>query len=105
MPPGAAGAGDSVHQPGPLAEPVRARRLSPGRGEAVSRLWRSRQLEYTWLRTLMNRYADFWQVTREALVYAWRSLGLRCEASQLEELVQEYLRLEAYPDVRVGFEA
>jgi len=89
----------------PFSVQGKAEKIFPGRGEALSRLWRSRQLEYTWLRALMNRYADFWQVTREALVYACRSLGLRCEAAQQEELMQEYLRLEVYPDVKVGLEA
>ena len=53
----------------------------------------------------MNDYADFWQVTREALVYACRSLGLRSAAAQQEELMQEYLHLEVYPDVTVGLKA
>jgi len=66
----------------PFSVQGKAERIFPGHGEALSRLWRLRQLEYTWLRALMNRYADFWQVTREALVYACHSLGLRCEAPQ-----------------------
>jgi len=89
----------------PFSVQRKAERIFPGRGEALSRLWRSRQLEYTWLRALMNDYADFWQVTREALVYACRSLGLRSAAAQQEELMQEYLHLEVYPDVTVGLEA
>jgi 2-haloacid dehalogenase len=89
----------------PFSVQRKAESMFPGRGEALSRLWRSRQLEYTWLRALMNHYADFWQVTREALVYACRSLGLRCEVTQQDELMQEYLQLETYPDVTVGLEA
>ena len=89
----------------PFSVQGKAERIFPGRGEALSRLWRSRQLEYTWLRALMNHYVDFWQITREALVYASRSLGLCCEATQQEELLQEYLHLEIYPDVMVGLEA
>jgi 2-haloacid dehalogenase len=88
----------------PFSVQEKTERIFPGRGEALSRLWRARQLEYTWLRALMNRYANFWQVTREALIYACRSLGLRCEATQQEELMQEYLRLKVYPDVPVGLE-
>jgi 2-haloacid dehalogenase len=83
----------------PLSVQSAGEKMFPGQGEALSRLWRSRQLEYTWLRALMNRYVDFWQVTREALVYACHSLGLRCGAKQQAELMQEYLRLEPYPDV------
>ena len=89
----------------PFSLQGKAERIFPGRGEALTRLWRSRQLEYTWLRALMNRYADFWQVTREALVYACHSLGLRCEVTHQDELMQEYLHLETYPDVTAGLEA
>jgi 2-haloacid dehalogenase len=53
----------------------------------------------------MNRYADFWQVTREALIYACRSLGLPCDETQRLELMREYLRLAVYPDTRAGLEA
>ena len=88
----------------PLSVQGKAERIFPGRGEALSRLWRLRQLEYTWLQALMSHYADFWQVTREALVFASHSLGLRCEAPQQEELMQEYLHLEIYPDVTEGLE-
>lgn len=50
----------------------------------------------------MNRYADFWQVTREALVYACRSLELACGEDQQADLLQEYLRLGMYADVAPG---
>jgi len=86
----------------PLSVRAAAEAMFPGKGEALSRLWRARQLEYTWLRALMNRYADFWQVTRDALTFACRSLEIECEWIQQEELMQEYLRLEIYPDVRDG---
>jgi len=89
----------------PFSVQGKAEKIFPGRGEALSRLWRSRQLEYTWLRALMNHYADFWQVTREALAYACRSLGLACEATQQADLMEEYLRLDVYPDVAVGLRA
>jgi len=89
----------------PLSVQQKAESIFPGKGEALSRLWRSRQLEYTWLRSLMDRYADFWQVTRDALIYASRSLELSCDASQQEELMQEYLCLDLYPDVASGIRA
>ena len=88
----------------PLSVQAKAEEFFPGRGQALSKLWRTRQLEYTWLRSLMNRYVDFWQVTREALVYATRSLRLPCEAAQLDGMMQQYLRLEVYPDVRAALE-
>ncbi len=88
----------------PFSLQGKAERIFPGRGEALSRLWRLRQLEYTWLRALMNHYADFWQVTREALVYACHSLGLRCEVTHQDELMQKYLHLATYSDVPAGLE-
>jgi 2-haloacid dehalogenase len=48
----------------------------PGKGTALSQLWRAKQLEYTWQRSLMQRYAPFSTVTREALAYACEALGL-----------------------------
>lgn len=42
----------------------------PGRGPALSQLWRSKQLEYTWLRSLMGAYEDFWHITEGGLVFA-----------------------------------
>ncbi len=65
---------------------------------ALTMLWRDKQLQYTWLRTLQGRYADFWQVTGEALDFALESLGLASPALR-ERLMQLYLTLEAFPEV------
>ena len=73
--------------------------LYPGHGSALSQLWRSRQLEYTWLRSLMGRYKDFWKVTEAALIFASRSLGLPCERATRQRLMQAYLSLKSYPEV------
>lgn len=75
-------------------------RLFPGSGAELSRLWRTKQLEYTWLRSLMNRYADFWQVTGEALRFSCASLRLSCTDGQTDKLREQYLRLQIYDDVR-----
>ena len=72
----------------------------PGSGAELSRLWRMKQLEYTWLRSLMNRYEDFWRVTEAALRVACATLHLKCSEAQREALMHEYLRLKAYADVR-----
>lgn len=71
----------------------------PGKGAALSQLWRQKQLEYTWQRSLMRRYLPFSQITREALAYACESLKLALSAANTEALMQEYLKLAAYPDV------
>jgi 2-haloacid dehalogenase len=72
----------------------------PGRGAALSQAWRAKQLEYTWLRSLMGRYQDFWRVTESALVFACRNMGLPCSAAVRGQLMNAYLRLEPYPEVR-----
>ncbi len=77
----------------------------PGKGQALSTLWRSKQLEYTWLRSLMQRHADFDQVTAEALDFACRALGLEADADALQALPQEYHRLAPFADSLLGLRA
>lgn len=69
------------------------------RADQVSQLWRTKQLEYTWLRSLMKKHADFWKVTREALEYAFTVAGVT-NPELFEKLMEAYLKLECYPDVR-----
>jgi 2-haloacid dehalogenase len=64
----------------------------------LSQLWRQKQLEYTWLRSLMGVHADFWHVTGDALDYALEALQID-EAGLRDELMTLYLKLDAYPDV------
>jgi 2-haloacid dehalogenase len=71
----------------------------PGKGTGLSALWRSKQLEYTWLRSLMGRYADFGTVTRGALRCACRTLELSLSAPVETALMDEYLKLAPYPEV------
>jgi 2-haloacid dehalogenase len=71
----------------------------PGWGRALSERWRTKQLEYTWLRSLMGRYRDFRQVTEDALAYACQELGLSLEIPVKERLMDAYLRLKPYPEV------
>ena len=67
---------------------------------ALSLLWRQKQLEYTWLRSLMGRYEDFWAVTEAALRYTVRRLGLHTTEPQIQRLLRAYLSLAAFPDVK-----
>lgn len=64
---------------------------------AISDLWRAKQLQYTWLRSLMRAHADFEQVTAEALDYALAQFGVRDRAMR-DRLLGLYLTLDAYPD-------
>ena len=75
-----------------------ADRLFPGRGAELSNAWRIRQFEYQWLRALSGRYADFWQATEEALVFAANLLKLDLSAEKRERLMEAYLELKAWPD-------
>src|SRR5438552_16320260 len=69
------------------------------RADALAQLWRRKQLEYSWLRSLMGRHTDFWHVTAEALDYTFAAF--RRNDPQLRALLmQQYLSLEAYPGVR-----
>jgi 2-haloacid dehalogenase len=67
---------------------------------ALSQLWRQKQLEYTWLRSLMGRYEDFWSVTEAALRYAVRRLDIHASEAQLRALMDAYLHLACFADVR-----
>ena len=65
---------------------------------AVSLLWRTKQLEYTWLRSLMDRYVDFWQITQDALDFALDTYRV-ADAALKDDLMQAYLELSCYPEV------
>jgi 2-haloacid dehalogenase len=80
-------------------------RLFPGRGAALAQLWRVKQLQYSLLRSLMGRHRDFWRLTEDGLVYACRSLGLELTAEARAALLDAYLVLSAFPDVKPGLEA
>jgi len=71
----------------------------PGKGAALSQAWRAKQLEYTWQRSLMQRYLPFSAVTRDALAWACESLGLVLDENQAQSLMDEYLHLSTFPDV------
>jgi 2-haloacid dehalogenase len=83
-----------VHSVAALAD-----RLFPGKGDALSQLWRNRQLQYTWLLSLMDRYEDFAVVTEKALVFACASLGLACPPATRAQLMNAYLELSPLPGV------
>jgi 2-haloacid dehalogenase len=67
---------------------------------ALSIMWRQKQLEYTWLRALMGTYADFWAVTEAALRYTIRRLGLTATEPQVRGLMDAYLSLACFPEVK-----
>src|SRR5262245_30659450 len=66
--------------------------------DRISQLWRTKQLEYTWLRSLMGQYRDFWHVTQAALDFACATYGAN-DATLRYDLMQAYLQLDCYPEV------
>ncbi|HKU94239.1 MAG TPA: haloacid dehalogenase type II [Vineibacter sp.] len=79
--------------------------LFPGKGAEISSIWRIRQFEYTWLRVVSQRYADFWTVTEEALRFAAHAAKVDLTAEKRDQLMGGFLRLKAHPDVLPGLQA
>jgi len=82
-----------VHSVASLAE-----QLFPGSGDALSQLWRRKQLEYSWLRAMSGRYKPFWDVTRDALRFAAERLALSMQPAQEVRLMNQYASLSAFPE-------
>ena len=76
-----------------------------GDAESVSTLWRAKQLEYSWLRSLMGRYVDFWTVTDEALQFALNRFGIEVTPAQHAAMLDAYLHLSAYPEIHATLAA
>jgi 2-haloacid dehalogenase len=87
----------AVFDPRPVS--ALAEELFPGKSVELGSIWRTRQFEYGWLRTLSGQYVDFWQVTQDALTFACKSLKLDLSRSAREQLMQRYLEIKAWPDV------
>jgi 2-haloacid dehalogenase len=68
------------------------------KADAVSMAWRTKQLEYTWLRSIMDRYVDFWQITSDGLDFALEANGVN-DSSLRDDLLNAYLTLDCYPEV------
>ena len=65
--------------------------------DAVSAMWRAKQLAYTWQRTILDRYVDFWRVTGDSLDYALDAHGVD-DAALRDDLLHAYLSLDCYPE-------
>lgn len=82
-----------VHSVAGLAE-----QLFPGSGDALSRLWRQKQLEYSWLRAMSGRYKPFQEITRDALRFAAGQLALSMRPEHEAGLMDQYASLPAFPE-------
>jgi 2-haloacid dehalogenase len=83
-----------VYSLGSLAE-----ELFPRHGAALATLWREKQIDYSRLRTLCDRYVDFLTITKDALLHSCARLRLDLSEEKCQRLLGEYVRLPAYPDV------
>jgi 2-haloacid dehalogenase len=81
---------------------TRAEEVFPTRGAELVNEWRTRQFEYSWIRTSAQQYVDFWQVTEEALLYAAKKLKLDLTEDSRKKLMNSYLELKPWPDVAEG---
>lgn len=77
----------------------------PGYGEIITQVWRIKQLEYSWLRSLMRHYQDFAVITRESLAYTLRVLGLQVEDDTFARIIDRYLHLDLYPEALTALAA
>src|SRR6266496_2296902 len=69
---------------------------------AFNTQWRAKQLEYTFLRSLMRKYRDFWKVTEEALEFAIQQFGLQVPPEQRKQVMEAWLHPTAYPEVEAA---
>lgn len=87
----------TVFDPRPVA--VQVKQMFPADGDALVELWRTKQFEYTWLRTLSGRYVGFWDVTRDALRFSVLARRLVLSNTQEDWLMGAYLELKTWPEV------
>jgi 2-haloacid dehalogenase len=84
---------------------AKAEEVCPGNGELITQIWRLKQLEYSWLRSLVREYQDFWEVTSTSLDFALRAAGIEPTRSVRDPLMEQYLYLEPYPEVPAALAA
>lgn len=89
-----------IFDPRPIA--ALAESLFPGRGNSLVGAWRTRQFEYTWLRNIISHYADFGQVTEQALVFACKLEKLELSPEKRAQLLQAYQAMTVWPDALQG---
>lgn len=92
-----------IFNPMPIA--ALAEQIFPGKGPAFMTAWRTRQFEYTWLRSMGKRYIDFWRVTEHSLVYAAKATQLDLTKPNRDKLLGAFTELKPWPDVVPALQA
>lgn len=82
-----------------------AEEFFPGQGKALTALWRQKQMDYTRIRSLCGKFVPFWDITKDALVYAARFLKLEMGEFQRHRLMNQYACLRPFPENRAALEA
>jgi 2-haloacid dehalogenase len=75
---------------------AKAEELCPGKGAAISAVWRQKQVEYSWLRTMSNRYKTFWEITNDALIFSLTQNQVDIRSDTVNSLMQQYKHLTAF---------
>lgn len=78
--------------------------LCGDKGELITQLWRLKQLEYSWLRSLMRAYEDFWPLTRASLEFSLKSVGIEPDPALCERLMGKYLELDLHEESRAALD-
>jgi 2-haloacid dehalogenase len=79
---------------------AKTERLCPGNGDLITQIWRLKQLEYTWLQTVLQGYRDFDFITEASLVFALRVAGIEPSESIVKPLLDKYLDLDPFPEAK-----
>jgi len=77
-----------------------AEELYPGKGQELSNIWRIKQFDYQWLRVLSDQYRDFWTVTKDALIFACKTVKVEWSEEKSAKLMNAWLNMKTWPDVR-----
>ena len=93
----------TIFDPRPIG--VLIAKIFPDKSAQLEELWRTRQFEYCWLRSLANQYRDFWQITESALVDSMQTLKINLSVEHRNRLMNAFLNLKPWPDVFAALKA
>jgi|GEM_PF-76000 2-haloacid dehalogenase len=77
----------------------------PEHGDLITQVWRLKQLEYTWLRSMMGSYRSFWEITEESLIYTLDAIGVTSDKATRDRIMDKYLHLDPHPDCLTALDA